>query len=83
MFVVNLLLLEKLCSGHEGAVASMAVSKDASQLVSCGAADKTLKVFDLASGMLVCNKELHQGLRYVLSAMSICFQTILDRCWFF
>lgn len=52
-------------SGHEGAVASMAVSKDSSQLVSCGAMDKTLKVFDLASGMLVCNKELHQGLRCV------------------
>ncbi|KAJ1521516.1 hypothetical protein ONE63_003179 [Megalurothrips usitatus] len=51
--------------GHEGAVAAMAVTEDACQLVSCGATDRTLKVFDLATGMLVCNKELNQGLRSI------------------
>ncbi|XP_034244704.1 protein FAN-like [Thrips palmi] len=51
--------------GHDGPVGGMAVSKDASQLVSCGAYDKTWKVFDLASGMLVCNKELNEGLQSV------------------
>lgn len=56
-----------MCTGHEGAVAGLAVSKDATQLVSCGAVDNTFKVFDLASGMLVCNKEIHQGLRFVFA----------------
>ncbi|KAK3925480.1 Protein FAN [Frankliniella fusca] len=65
LFVWNLEkhILHLNLPGHSGAVAAMEISKDACQLVTCGAADKMMKVFDLASGMLVCNKEMKQGLR--------------------
>jgi len=50
-------------SGHNDTVNAASFSPDGNKLVSCGE-DKTLKVFDLTSGMQVYTKMLDEQLRY-------------------